>query len=150
MGSIKHFAKHFHQHQSPNMGPFSCCIHPVLALPTSQRDLADFRGAWAETCQEKFFCLFVNLAFKLGANHLLQCAGAVISTPARQRLRWGDESFRAEESLRMNVLCQNMSSFVLSQQDCELTYLPTKACKGFVAECFCSAIWVPVPERGFG
>jgi len=40
----------------------------------------------------------------------------------------------------MNILCQNTPSFVLLQQDCELTYFPsqhrdaTKACKGFVAE----------------
>lgn len=54
-------------------------------------------------------------------------------------------------------ICQNTSSFVLSQQDCELKYFPsqrrdaTKARKGFWgSKCFCLAIWAPVPERGAG
>ena len=37
--------------------------------------------------RRRFLPLFANLAFKISDNHLLQCAGAVISTPTRQRLR---------------------------------------------------------------
>lgn len=37
--------------------------------------------------RRSFLPFFANLAFKINASHLLQCAGAMISTPAKQRLR---------------------------------------------------------------
>lgn len=144
MGSVEHFAEHFHQCQSPLLSSFSSCKHPVIALSASQIDLTDFRGTWTEACQEGLFALFCKPSFKINGNHLLECAGAVISTPARQRLRWGKESLGAKGgalcSLFWEHTSQNTSNFVLSQQACELTYFPSqhrdlsKACQGVVAE----------------
>lgn len=45
---------------------------------------------------------FANPAFKISGN-LLDCAGAVISAPAKQRLRWGKESLGAKGGLWMNI-----------------------------------------------
>lgn len=53
-----------------------------------------------------FLPLFANPAFKINENHLLQQAGAVNSTPTRQRLRWGEESFGAKESQRVNIFAK--------------------------------------------
>lgn len=87
MGSVEHFAEHFQHCQSPLLSSFSTCKHPVIALPAFQIDLTDFRGTWTEACQEGLFALFCKLSFKINGNHLSECAGAVISTPAGQRLR---------------------------------------------------------------
>lgn len=50
-----------------------------------------------------FLAHFANPAFKISGNHLLECAGAVISTLAWQMLRWGKESLGAKGGLWLNI-----------------------------------------------
>lgn len=139
MGSVEHFAKHFHQCQSPLLGSFSSCMHPALALPASQRDLTDFRGTWTEACQESIFASFYKCSFKISGNHLLECAGAVINTPARQRLRWGKESLGPKGGLWTNILPKIHQILFYHSKIVNWHTSPqhrdvSKARKGFVAE----------------
>lgn len=111
MGSVEHFAKHFHQCHHPCWVPSAAACTQSLLSQLLRMTLLILDVQGQKPAKKVFLSHFANPAFKIICNHLLECAGAVISTPASQRLRWGKENLGAKGSLWMNIFPKHQDLF---------------------------------------